>query len=433
MSYGGDELSGIVIDPGSSTVKAGNAGEDHPRLVFPSELGERSQHSSSADRDDKQCNSTEHRKRELDCFTTKREGLEARSPFGANGLVDDFDAFESLLWYCLGEDSPRKLVLESNEHPIMLTEPPHNPPKSRERMVERLFEKFNVPAVFLAKQPVLSSFAVGRTTSLVLDLGHSGTTATAVHDGYALQRSIQHSPIGGETLSKLILQDMEQGRNICVRPHIAISKKQRTDGQFDVQDVDISNVSPSFLLFKRMELAAQAKEEVCRCPKGTPYSEEEYAKMPTSSFELPDGTVVEYGGTGFKLPEVLFQPELASSFAGGWQEEYSLPQEGATRMVLNAINSCDTDIRKDLFPGVILTGGSSLFPHMKERIEAEYLHAAPSTSKARVIAQQSSSERRFAPFIGGSILASLGTFQQFWMSKAEFDEQGANFIQRKAP
>lgn len=462
MSYGGDELSGIVIDPGSSTVKAGNAGEDHPKLVFPSAVCDDASAPADAsagigdananakaqqnETDTTQPNTADEnmdvdagtgagsmrRSLRVDCFTTKKEHTDVRSPF-QNGAIADFDAFESLLWYCIGEDSPRRLVLESNEHPVMLTEPPDNKPTLRQHTVDLLFEKFNVPAVFLAKQPVLSAFAVGRTTGLVLDMGHSGTTATPVHDGYVLQRSVQRSPIGGEVLSKLLMQDVEQGRNINIRPHMAISKKQRADGQFEVHDLDISRVSSSFMRFKKMEVLAHAKEEVCRCPKNASFTEEEYANVPTSSFELPDGTVLEYGGLGFKLPEVLFQPKLASTFAGGWQEEFPLPEKGAVQLIMDAINSCDTDVRKDLFSGVVLTGGSSLFPHMKERVEQEYVPSAPSTSKPRVIAQQSSSERRFAPFIGGSILASLGSFQQMWMSKAEYDEHGPNFIHRKAP
>lgn len=367
----------------------------------------------------------------VDAFTTRREGVEARSPF-KDGLVDDWEAFEQLMWYCIGEDSPRKLIVAPNEHPVLLTEPPFNRPQLREKAVELLFEKFDVPAVFLAKTPVLTTFASGRTTSLVVDCGHSGTTVTAVHDGYALQKSLKRSPLGGSALTQCLMADMEKGKGTQVKPHIALSKEEKPDGSFQAHPRDVSRVSQSFYDWKKREVVAMAKEEVCRVPD-TPYSDEEYAHVPSQSFELPDGTTLEYGSSGFKVPELLFQPKLGETLPGGWPMDEEVPSQSVVDLALNAASSCDADVRKDLYQGVVLSGGSSLFPQFKERFEGEFGHRAPSTTRTKVMAAQSSSERRFAPFIGGSILASLGSFQQMWMSRSEYDENGPSYIQRKAP
>ena len=74
-----------------------------------------------------------------------------------------------------------------------------------------------------------------------------------------------------------------------------------------------------------------------------------------------------------------------------------------------------------------------MFPNLRERLERELLEQAPANAKVKVITSLSSVERRFSTWIGGSILSSLGSFQQMWMSKQEFEEHGAQLIQRKAP
>jgi len=99
-----------------------------------------------------------------------REGMEVGSPF-TNGLVSNWDALEALWSYTLTD----QMKLNAEDHPMMLTEPSFNTNNAREKMVELMFEKYKVPAVFLAKNAVLSSFAMARQTSLVVDIGHENT------------------------------------------------------------------------------------------------------------------------------------------------------------------------------------------------------------------------------------------------------------------
>ena len=121
-----------------------------------------------------------------------------------------------------------------------------------------------------------------------------------------------------------------------------------------------------------------------------------------------------------------------STYAG--QERVELSSlKGLQTMVLDSISFCDPDVRKDLFSSVLLTGGNSLLPNLGARLEKELVALGPQTSKIKVLAQQAQLERRFSAWIGGSILASLGSFQQMWLSKAEYDENGAQLIHRKAP
>lgn len=107
------------------------------------------------------------------------------------------------------------------------------------------------------------------------------------------------------------------------------------------------------------------------------------------------------------------------------------------RLAAQCANLCDPDLRRELFQGVILAGGCSMFPGFRERLEKELQELMPSMlgggAKVKVISPSNVVERKYAAWIGGSILASLGAFQQMWMSRQEYDEQGAGMIHRRAP
>jgi actin len=135
------------------------------------------------------------------------------------------------------------------------------------------------------------------------------------------------------------------------------------------------------------------------------------------NFELPDGQVITIGSERFRCPEVLFRPSIIGMEIGGIHEA-----------TFNSIMKCDMDIRKDLYGNVVLSGGSTMFPGIAERMTKEITALAPSSMKIKVIAPP---ERKYSVWIGGSILASLGTFQQMWISKAEYDETGPGIVHMK--
>jgi len=134
-------------------------------------------------------------------------------------------------------------------------------------------------------------------------------------------------------------------------------------------------------------------------------------------YELPDGQVITVGNERFRCPEALFQP----SFLG-------LEHEGVHQTCYNSIMKCDVDIRKDLYANIVFSGGSSMYEGIADRMSKEITALAPSTMKIKVIAPP---ERKYSVWIGGSILASLSTFQQMWISKGEYDESGPSIVHRK--
>merc|ERR1712182_64274 len=121
------------------------------------------------------------------------------------------------------------------------------------------------------------------------------------------------------------------------------------------------------------------------------------------SYELPDGQVITIGNERFRCPEALFQP----SFLG-------METAGVHKTTYNSIMKCDVDIRKDLYGNIVLSGGTTMFDGIAERMEKEIKALAPASMKIKIVAHP---ERKYSVWIGGSILASLSTFQKLWTSK----------------
>ena len=135
------------------------------------------------------------------------------------------------------------------------------------------------------------------------------------------------------------------------------------------------------------------------------------------TYELPDGNVITIGNERFRCSEVLFQPSFIGKEAAGIHDT-----------LFQTIMKCDVDIRKDLYSNIVLSGGTTMFPGIAERLTKEITALAPAAMKIKVVAPP---ERKYSVWIGGSILASLSTFQQMWISKAEYDESGPSIVHRK--
>jgi actin-related protein len=135
------------------------------------------------------------------------------------------------------------------------------------------------------------------------------------------------------------------------------------------------------------------------------------------NYELPDGEIVTIGAERFRCPETLFKPSLLG-----------LENVGIHQMAFNSIMNCDINIRNNLYGNIVLSGGSSMFPSFDERIRSEIINIAPIGTRIKVIANP---ERKYSTWYGGSMLASLSTFQEMWITKAEYEESGPSIVHRK--
>lgn len=180
----------IVIDNGSGTIRAGFAGEEIPSCYFPSFVGRPKHPRVMAGG------------LEGDSFIGQRAQdlrglLKIRYPL-EHGIVTNWEDMESI-WHYVYENELKTLP---EEHPVLLTEPPLNPRANRDMAAQLMFEAFNVPALYMSIQAVLSLYASGRTTGVVLDSGDGVSHAVPVFEGFAIPNSIRRIDVAGRDVTE---------------------------------------------------------------------------------------------------------------------------------------------------------------------------------------------------------------------------------------
>merc|ERR1712032_1039079 len=319
-----EDVAALVCDNGSGMCKAGFAGDDAPRAVFPSIVG-RPRHQ------------------------------------GVMVGMGQKDAY-------VGDEAQSKRGILTLKYPVE-----HGIITNWDDMEKIWHHTFNKPAMYVAIQAVLSLYASGRTTGIVMDPGDGVSHGVPVYEGYALPHAIVRLDLAGRELTNYLMKILtERGY--------------------------------SFTSTAEREIVRDIKEKLCYV--ALDFEQEMSTAAASTSLEK-----------SYELPEALFQPSFLGMEACGIHET-----------TYNSIMKCDVDIRKDLYANTVMSGGTTMYPGIADRMQKEITALAPSTIKIKIIAPP---ERKYSVWIGGSILASLSTFQQMWISKQEYDESGPSIVHRK--
>lgn len=251
-------------------------------------------------------------------------------------------------------------------------------------MTQIMFETFNFPAMYVSVQAALAVYCSGRTTGIALDSGDGVTHAVPVYEGYCLPHTVHRLDVAGRDLTDFLTK--------------LLNEKGYTTEQETVNSIK-KTVAYIALDFDEESKVASESSDLDK------------------SYELPDGTNVVINKERSRCPEILFQPSLIGNSGAGIHN-----------ILFQSISKCDIDLQKDLYSNIVLSGGSTMFPGISDRITKEMTALSESNFKVKVI---SPPERTCSTWIGGSILASLSTFQIMWISKQDYDEIGSSIVHYK--
>lgn len=372
-----EDFEPVIIDNGSGKIKAGFADYDAPKSIFPTVIGVPKSPGILVGMDQKD-------------FYVGNEAIEKAKYLNSywpieQGRIVDLDKMKNVWEYLMNDE----LKFSPEDHKIFMTEPPKNDKKNRSDLTKMMFEEFNVNKFFLQTQAVLSLFASGMTTGTVVDWGYDISHTVPIYEGFALPQAIKEFNIAGKELTLYLKEEL-----------LRLSNFEYTESS---NNLDVVNRIKETQWYVAQDFDAELKNA----------SDQHSAKV---VYKLPKGEI-ELDKQRIEIPELLFQPSKNGKTF-----------DGIHKSSFDSIMKCDADIKRDLFSGIVLAGGSTMFEGMKERMKKEIQALAPAPNTPEV---QAPADRKFSCWLGAAILSKIKSFDSMWIDKAEFDEDPENIVHRK--
>lgn len=373
----------LVLDLGTGSIKCGNAADSLPGVVFPNIVGHRAAKAKSRLLR-KSANAAEED--EGPSVLVGENATSALRSGGAvtvkypieHGVVKHWDEMEHVFNRCF-EDMQR----DPTELSIVMTVPAYNPPACTERLIQTMFESFEVERFATVPQGLCALYASGRTTGVVLDSGDGITTVTPVFDSFPIDSATNRINVGGGHVTQHFKRVMyERGYNF-------------------------SNVADVFAL-------AEMKENL-GCVSGNYQVDLERDDYDEDDYELPDGTNVRVGKERFRCTEILFNPSIV-------QDEHL----GMGELVANAVKACGIDTRREISSNIVLSGGNTLFPGFASRLQDEVAQQFPGMfGSVHVI---DAPDRKYNVWSGASVLAAMPSFEPYFITRDVYDDVGPSVV-----
>ncbi|RKP11143.1 actin family [Thamnocephalis sphaerospora] len=384
-----DASKTLVVDNGTGFAKVGYAGSNFPEYVFPSVVGR------PILRAEEKIGNVEVKDIMVgDEAAALRSILQMSYPM-ENGIVKNWEDMRHVWDYTFNE----KLRVDTKDAKILLTEPPMNPLKNREKMAEVMFEEYGFQGVYVAIQAVLTLYAQGLLTGVVIDSGDGVTHIVPVYDGYAMPHVTRRLDVAGRDVTRYLI------KLLLLRGY-------------------------AFNRTADFETIRQIKEKLCYVSYdlGLDQKLANETTVLVENYTLPDGRVIKVGSERFEAPECLFQPELID-----------VESPGMAELLYNTIQSADIDIRADLYKHIVLSGGSTMYPGLPSRLEKEVkqlylthtLNGDIERLKKFKVHIEDPPRRKHMVFLGGAVLADLMKDRDsFWVTRQEWEEMGPRALEK---
>ena len=398
----------VVCDNGTGFVKCGYAGNNFPQHVFPSLVGRPIIRSTNKN-DSLEIKVSICANFEVfyyrnfiqikdimigDEASKYRSVLEVKYPM-ENGIVRDWHDMQ-LLWDYTFHDM---MDIDTTNCRILLTEPPMNPSSNRKKMFEVMFENYQFHSVYLAVQAVLTLYAQGLVTGVVVDSGDGVTHICPVYDGYAMPHLIRRIDVAGRHVTRHLIK-------------LLLLRGYAFNHSADFETVRMMKEKMCYVAYNTQQEKYLASETTCL----------------VENYTLPDGRVIKMGRERFEAPEVLFQPKLVD-----------IESKGMANVLFNVIQSADIDVRTELYKHIVLSGGSTMYPGLPSRLEKdlkelhlqEVLKGDTTKLKKQKIRIEDPPRRKHMVFLGGAVLADIMKDKtEFWVTKQDWEEHGGRILEK---